>query len=368
MIYIIISNIGLALITIVMYIRYSHFQISSRAKIRELDKALKDKKQQKNEMEKELRAEIKSETEQVKSLLRELEVARKERQDEIKLRLQAQNQIDLAMQKINDVQSRVNEWKVVQDNALKSSQSTIMRFGDDLMQKINKGQKRENDESRFFIEQNMKGLQKEIFGIEGKIDEFKQKLSESSVVNKVSVVQEKKAPISIHKDPQEQEVKRVKIDEVARKSLNDVVSLIKVSGMKHLKDYVLATVLDEEKAKFMLCDLVLIRDKVAYFVDFKADRYFSEFEKLPQDKKEAATPLLKQKLDKYFAYISNPKYRSLIEKLLASFKIDYSEIKIIFAARKMDDLKLLEKMKYYDKAKISNIEILDVNGVNDLIL
>ncbi|HLD76906.1 MAG TPA: hypothetical protein VI861_02105, partial [Rickettsiales bacterium] len=115
MFYIIISNIGLAIMTIVMFVRYSHFRISSNLKIKDLEKNVKTQMESKIELETKLRAEAKTENEQVKNLLREMEQLRKERQSEIKLRLEAEKQIELSLQKIQDTQKRMNDWKLLQD-------------------------------------------------------------------------------------------------------------------------------------------------------------------------------------------------------------------------------------------------------------
>lgn len=374
MIYVIISNIGLALITIVMYIRYSHFRISSSLKIRELDKGLKAKKEEKKALEESLRAELKTENEQVKSLLREIEQSRKERQEEIKLRLTAEKQIEIANQKIIEVQNRVKDWQIVQSDTLKSSKEAIFKFGEEMLQKLSSTHKRENDEHRHFIEQNMQDLHKDIIGVQNKVEEFREKISEIKIstipqnVQNSSAVQNSFNQSQKVQNQQLPKSSAIELDEVAKKSLEDVISLIEVSGLKHFKDYLLSTKLDQNKAKYMLCDLVLIKEKTAYFIDFKADKYFKEYEKLSEDEKENSLPAFKQKIDKYLAYISNPKYKDLIEKLLKALKMDFTEIKIVFAVRNRDDLTVMKELKYFDKASKIQIEIFDVNGINDLVL
>lgn len=393
MIYIIISNIGLALITIVMYIRYSHFRISSTGAIKTLEKKLKKRKEDSKNLEKELREQIKKENDEVKSLLRELESSRAERQEEIRLRLEAEKQIELASQKILEVQSRVDDWKMVQDNALKNSQEAIFQFGNELINKLSSDNKRESDENRHFIEQNMISLHKDIISIEDKVEDFKKKISAIKIDNldktekteskiKSQETNDKQnnneiddeieisdlAPKEEKKVEPEQVPAGVKLDEVAKKSLEDVVSLIEVSGLEHNKDYVLASKLDVKKAKFMLCDLIFVSEKIAYFIDFKADRYFKEYEKLPESEKDKALPIFKKKINKYLAYISNEKYKNLISKLSKALKLDYENVKIIFAVRNRDDLTLMKDLKYYEKCDELNIELKDVNGVNDLVL
>lgn len=369
MIYIIISNIGLALITLVMYIRYSHFRISSNLKIRELDKKLKAKKEELKTLDKSLRAEIKEESGQVKSLLREVEQARKERQEEIEMRLEAEKQIELAVQKIEEVQARVDDWRVIQDETLQSSRESFLRFGDDLLAKISSSTKRESDESRHFIEENMRGLQKYISGIEAKIKEF-QDISRQASKN----VEKKQLAKGVKSEESDAEVgakpaaKTGGLDEVAKKSLQDVVSLMEVSEMKHLKDYVLAQKLDEKKAKYMLCELAYVKDDIAYLIDFKSNRYFKDYESMSEEDKKKNLPAFKKKIDKYIAYISNPKYSALTVKLLKALNFKFKQTKTIFALRNYDDLSFMDDLKYREKCEELKIEVRDVNGVNDLVL
>lgn len=385
MVYIIISNIGLALITIVMYIRYSHFRISSTLKIRELNKSLKAEKQAKKTLESQLRGEIKEESTQVKDALRDLEQARKERQEEIRLRLMAEKKIELATQKIKETESRVKEWQIIQDNALRTSQKNMSNINQELLKHLNATHKRETDESRYFIEQNMGDLRQNINNIERQLQEIRKNSTPEQIEGIKPAAKDpepqkqppKEEPedsilkeAHIEEEPKEEEklLQNLQIDEVAKKSLDDVVSLIEASDLTHLKDYILAAKLDENKAKFMLCDLVLLRDEAAYFIDFKADRFFKEVENLNETQMQTAIPVFQKRIDKYLAYISNPKYRALIEKLIKALKINYKDVKIIFAVRNRNDSILMRDLKYSEKAQKLNIEIFDVNQVNDLIL
>lgn len=357
MIYIIISNIGLAIMTIVMFLRYSHFRISSNLKIRDLEKNLQAQKDAATKLEEKLRAEAKSESDQVKKVLRELEQSRKERQEEIRLRLEAEKEIELALQKMQEIQARMNDWKRLQDAAAVDSKETILKIGNDLFAKISKNYKEEAQESKSAIDKTAKNVYTyleniaktvETLRIAGKDAGAKVEKAVSSVSN--SMV--KAAPIQL--------------DDDTKKAINEVVSLAKVSGLEENKNYIVAANLDENKSKFMLCDLAILSDKILYLVDFKAIRYFKSYDKA-KDKKAALT-LLKPSLDKYIDYISNSKYKSAIEKLVAGMKMKYSDVKIVFAVRNHDDTVVIKDIKYNEKISKLKLTVLDVNGVNDLIL
>lgn len=418
MIFIIASNIGLALMTILVYMRYSQFRVSFGNKIRELQKTLKKEREEKAEILGKLELDYKKENEQVKSLLREVEQARKERQDEIKMRLEAEKEIEMSKEKIIQVQKRVEDWKVLQEGAINDSKDMIIKFGQDLINSVRKGQQEEElktrqllEKSAKFMEENVSNLHEEIGGVNSKVSDFKKRLSDmfakqqemiasipttpvqvapvapvqtatqASPAPAQAATQAAPAPVTtepasaadvdveIDENEKVETPKTVQMDEVAQKAMKDVVSLAEASGLTHMKDYIVASELDEKKAKYMLCDLFLLVDGTAYFVDFKADRYFADHDKLIKEKDEkVALEVLQKKLDKYLAYISNPKYSSLINKLIAALKITSNEFKVVFAVRGYDDMALLNKIGYSQKIEKAGIELMDVNGVNDLLL
>lgn len=387
MIFIIISNIGLALMTILMYMRYSHFRVSYGNKIKELSRDLRAEKDQKKLIEEGLTTDYRKENDQVKSLLRELEQSRKERQDEIKMRLTAEKEIAVSREKISQVQKRIEDWKLLQEGAINDSKNVIMKFGQDLAKKIKVTQEEGDSKTRNLFEENVKSLEnnvntlhQEIGGIDSRIVDFRKKISNDInkqraggggfTSSKASTPENNGAEdILIEDETPISKPKNVEMDEIAKKSMNDVLSLIKASGFTHMKDYIVASQLDEKKAKYMLCDLFLLVEGVAYFIDFKADKFFVDYAKFSSGPEGAkALESLKGKLDKYIAYVSNPKYSALIKKLIAALKIEASDFKIVFAVRNYEDDNLLAKIGYSKKVSDSGLELMDVNAINDLIL
>ena len=67
----------------------------------------------------------------VESLLFEIENLHKEKDEELKLRLEAEKQIELAIQKTSDVQQRIEDWKNLQEANLKDATDAIMKVGND---------------------------------------------------------------------------------------------------------------------------------------------------------------------------------------------------------------------------------------------
>lgn len=396
--------------TILVYMRYSQFRVSYGNKIKELNKDLKLTKSQKEEIESRLGGDYKKENEQVKGLLRELEQSRKERQGEVVKRMEAEKEIDLSKEKIMQVQKRVEDWKRMQESAINDSKDLIMNFGNDLINKIHKTHMEEEDRTRNFFEENVKSIEnnvntlhREIGGIDSRIIDFRKKVSQAitssqkkaaaeSATVKVSSEQKQQPTKAkdnasqtksdnnngqVGQDQQKVEVdvaeveapKSVKLDKIALKALKDVVSLAEASGLEHMKDYIVANELEGDNAKYMLCDLFLFIGDVCYVVDFKADRFFVDYHsQLKEGKEKEATSTLKSRFDKYLSYIGNPKYLSLVNKFIEIMNIEPGDLKLVCALKSYDDLRVVEKIGYNPKLDELNIELMDVNGVNDLIL
>jgi len=359
MIYIIISNVGFALVTLWIYFRYSHFRISSAIKIRDLKKKIEDAAIEKEHLAQSMKAEVKNENDQVKKLLRDLETFRKEKENEMRLRLEAEKQIELALQKTGEVEKRLVDWKMIQDAAISDSKEAISKVGADLYQKMTKSYKDDSLESRATIERNMKNVYAHLETIAKDVEEFKKRSLVASdkisqAVSSVSSTITKAAPIQL--------------DEFTKRKLNNVSSLIKDSGFIINKDYIIASGLDEQRLGMMLCDLIFAREQTIYFVDFKSIRYFEEYEKAKKTNKEAALAAICQRLDKYIAYVSNPKYSATIQKLAGEFKMKFSKIKVVIALASRDDMAVMKEIKYLEKAQKAKVDVMDVDAVGDLAL
>jgi len=353
MFYIIISNIGLAIMTIVMFVRYSHFRISSNLKIKDLEKNVKTQMESKIELETKLRAEAKTENEQVKNLLREMEQLRKERQSEIKLRLEAEKQIELSLQKIQDTQKRMNDWKLLQDAAARESKEAIVKIGDEIFTKISRNYKDEVAQSKNTIDLATKNITEKLENVSNALAKLKKSDGIFAAQDVSDIAAEASKPAIVN-------------DDTIKKAVNDVASLAEVSGFKIGENYIISSRLDQDKAKFMLCDIALLINKTLYLIDFKAIRYLKHYDEA-KDKTKALTSL-KPNLDKYLSYISNPKYQAAVKKIVTELKINFAEMQVVFGVRNQDDMKIIKDVQYNDKISKLGLKLLDINAVNDLIL
>ena len=361
MIYIIISNIGLALMTLILYFRYSHFRVTSTFKIRDLEKRLSREITDKEALNTSLTAEVRSEVDQVKKLLHTIDGLRKEKEEEARLRLEAEKQIELALQKTQEIQKRMNDWKTVQDAAMEDAKNTILKVGGDLFTKLSQSHKEETTESRSVIEQTVKSVYGYLDNISKNVESFKQKSDQVSekldkAVSSASSTMVKAAPVAST------------VDSATKKMIDGIIKNIKISGHAPNKKYFAAETLDAVKAKMLFCDLVFLKDDVLYIFDFKSMRYFEEYNKAKTTDKAAAVENLKQRLTKYVAYISNAKYRDAISKIATSLKMKSTSVKIVLVIHSKDEMAILKETKCLELVQKAKLEIFDIDAVDDLVL
>jgi hypothetical protein len=348
MIYIIISNVGLALMMIFVYIRYSRFRILSGSEIRELRKKFDQESEARKVAEDQVMQTTKTDDKKIEELLREIDELRKEKESEVKLRLGAEKQIELALQKTEEIERRMQDWRMIQDAVMKDSKEAIIKVGNDLYKKLSDNYKTE-------VETNKNLVGKVSKNIADFFDKFSGGspvvTAEGGVKKSVTTAQ----PESHHDDP-------------AKKLVPDLVSTMKANGHLVNKNYFLPANFDEQKAKLLLCEVAFIGSEKLYIIDFKACRYLEEYNHLKVKNKLAAESTLKQKLDKYLAYLSNAKYCDSILKVMSSTKAKFEKNIIVVVVPTKLELQVMKEVRYYDKAKKIGIEVMDFDGVNNLVI
>ncbi len=335
MIYIIISNIGLALMMLIVYMRYSKFRITSGSEIKELRKKLDAANEERKAIEGSLLTGTKSESEKVEKLLREIDEARKEKEGEIKLRLEAEKQVELALQKIEEIQKRMRDWRVVQDAVMKDSKDAIMKVGNDLFKKLSDSYKTEVETNKNLIGRIAKS-----------ISEFGEKFHHTSLPQNSSNAAKPSAPT---------------LSAIADNKLAlDLVNIMKASGHMVNKNYFVPANFDEQKARLFFCEVAFVGDDILYVMDFKACRFLEQ--------KNMAADSRKQALDKYLSYLKNPKYLESILKVMATTQAKFSEKRIIMVVPKKEDLQILKEIGIYQKAEQAKIEINEFDQINNIVI
>jgi hypothetical protein len=344
MIYIIISNVGLAIMMLIVYARYSKFRLSSASEIKELRNRIDVTVEERKIIEEKLLVETKTDTQKIEVLLREIDELRKDKESEVRLRLEAEKQIELALQKTEEIQKRMSDWRVVQDAVMKDSKEAIIKVGNDLYKKLNESYKNEVETNK-----NLLGR------VSKNITDFFEKAVVEKPKTPAKAAPVKAAPPITHAH-----------ENVAKKLISDLVETMKASGQMANKEYFLPANFDEQKAKLLFCEVAFINLDKLHILDFKACQYLEEYRH--NSDKTAAAQILKQRLDKYLAYLGNPKYRESILKVLSSTKAKFDKSEIIIVLPSKDDLRTVKEIHYYDKARKIVADVMDADEINNLIL
>jgi hypothetical protein len=342
MIYFIIGYIGVFALLILLYYRYNEFRVKSANDIitvsakNELE--LNSLRESNNKYLQDMRAQL----EKMNELLREVEELRKEKENESKLRLTTEKQVELAMQKTKDVEKRIEDWHDAQTAIMDDSIDTMLKIGNDLFKKMNESYKKENQDMRNLIGRMTQDVAVAVQKIS---QNYPSSSTKGGNVNEVFLPQDKLL---------QQEVE--KVVELSH-------SLALVAG----KNYFTAKNFDAKSLPLMLCEFALIKDRDYYLVDFKALRYFSEYEKVSKNDQKLALDTLKQRLDKYFVYLTNPKYLQSLQKILPDKNLAKKQAHLTIFVQGAQ-IEIIKKLGYLEKARNLQIKVLDTNSINDILL
>lgn len=329
---------------ILLYYRYSEFRINS---VNEAKKVSEKYEEQLNVLRianDKVIKDSKESNDKLQSLLSEINNLRKEKENEAKLRLNAEKQIELTMQKAEEVDKRINDWHEMQEAVMKDCMDSIFKVGNDLYKKLNESYKVETETSKNIIGKFSKNIS-DLFEKFSKPNAFEDKPHD-----KIKEAAEVKTAASV------------------KDAVSNIVDTMKSSGLLVGRDYFLPQNFDPKIAQLMLCELVFFKGHHLYFIDFKGLRYFEEYEALKGKNKDVALENLKQRLDKYFVYLSNPKYSESILKVLAARKIKFDKISIVSFVSSPNEIAVLKESGYNQKAQDLKVEIVDSNEINNIIL
>ncbi len=361
--YIIISNIGMAVMMLLIYLKSAHVRLKSKKDIELLKKGYEF---QINELKKadsasDLKA-LKAEAQKVNALELQIKELERDRDSEIKLRINAEKQIDVANKKMQELEKRIEDWSIVQDAIMSDNREAIIKIGNDLFKKLNDSYKQEVETNRNLIGRILKNSeeQKAIIAKIG-VNNSANDNSRNSTNSRINNALENGNYSKISKP-------EINYDYNVKLLLDEIQETMKAAGKLANKDYFTALNFDEQRAKLLLCELVFVNNGYLYIIDFKAVRYFSEYEKMLAVNKIEAENFLKEKLEKYLAYLSNPKYLEAISKALISLKINNEKQVIILALPSKKQMSIIKDSQYFEMAKKLNISIMDFDLIVNIII
>ena len=358
----IIGNAIFAIICVVLWVKYSSDKRSAEIKISELNQRVSESEKDMISSSTQMRQTMAADNKKIEALTSELSAARneislirKEKEDEIKLRMEAEKQIALAIHKAEDIQKRMYDWKAAQEAAMKDSQNTIIQVGEDLYQKINASYQAEIANNKALFEQVTEYIKKATTSI--------QNVAATTSAN--SSTQKTAEPTAKNSESPATKTSNTNQD-LGKKLAADLVESMKDSNHVAGQNYFTAADFNADKAKMFLCESAFINDSHLYIFDFKACAFLQDYTN--NTDKSAAEKTVIQKLDKYAAYLSNPKYHGAILKALESKNIAFESSDIIATVSSHIEIEALERMGYLDKLEEMGIKVATFDELIDLTL
>ena len=354
---------------LLVYIRYSHLRISSNKEIKTLRNKYDKQSSALHTADEKLVTDTKTDSKKIQDLLSEVDELHKDKENEIKLRLSAEKQIALTLQKMKDLEARMEDWKVMQDAVMRDSKDAIITVGNDLYRKLNDSYKQEVETTKNLVGRVSKTVT-DLFENNsiGKKTPSAKADSNNGANYEINLGPEIDAKTDANAEPEIKNNPGVKKDDPASKELiADLIETMKANGNLANKDYFLSANFDESKAKLLLCEIAFIGNDTLHVIDYKACHYLAEFDKI-KNTDEAAVSELKKKLDKYFSYLSDPKYSASIAKVMSTTAAKFTKTVTIVALPSKPEVQTLKEIHYFEKAEKLGFQIMDSNGVNNIVL
>ena len=374
--YIIISNVGMAVMMLLIYLRQTHIRLRSKKEIQKIKQVYENQISELKKAENTFDAEgLKIQASKVETLENQITDLKRDLDSEEKLRISAEKQIEIANKKMQELEKRIEDWSVIQDAIMSDSRESFVKVGNDLFKKLNDSYKQEVETNRNLIGRIAK-----------LVEEQKNLITNMAITNAQNFLNpsingnDNKKIIddqgsnqnnfqnNLTAQPSYSSKNQIPDDTASKKLLEEIIETMKASGRLANKDYFTSSNLDLQRAKLMLCELLFVDENAIYIIDFKGIKYFNEYEKLSISSDIQAQNFLKEKLEKYLGYLSNPKYLESISRIFESLKIPKKRISIILALPSKKQLSILKDLQYFEKAKKLNIEVMDFDLIVNIVI
>ena len=374
--YIIISNVGMAVMMLLIYLRQTHIRLRSKKEIQKIKQVYENQISELKKAENSFDAEgLKIQAMKVDGLENQIIDLKRDRDSEEKLRINAEKQIEIANKKMQELEKRIEDWSVVQDAIMSDSRESFVKVGNDLFKKLNDSYKQEVETNRNLIGRIAKVVEEQKNLITNMAITNAQNFLNPSVNgndNKKIIddqgSNQNNFQNNLTAQPSYSSNNQIPDDTASKKLLEEIIETMKASGRLANKDYFTSSNLDLQRAKLMLCELLFVDENAIYIIDFKGIKYFNEYEKLSISSDIQAQNFLKEKLEKYLGYLSNPKYLESISRIFESLRIPKKRISIILALPSKKQLAILKDLQYFEKAKKLNIEVMDFDLIVNIVI
>jgi hypothetical protein len=355
------SNIGLILITLTVYLRYSHFRISSANKIKELQNKFDESNKKNSELEVSRNKESQANIEKIQQLMNEISDLRKSYESSINIRHEFEKQLGVVNAKIEEKEQEIKVILQTQENIISSNKDAVAKMGQELFRRINEVNRQEIETSRNLmgkaikvIGDYMEKINSNLLTNQRKNSDTEQSIKSSKNQHQNLILQQKTNSPEHH------------FHSIQHPLTQDLVETIEASGYLANQNFFTPLTLNKDKALKMLCEVAFLKEGTLYSLDLKACQIFDNYNQ--QQSSEKINLHLVAKFDKYLQHINNDSYKNSIKEAIAGINIKFNNFNKIVAVAKTEDLKILKNNKIYEKFINKDIKILTIDEINNLII
>jgi hypothetical protein len=331
-------NVILAIIAFAFFVQLFINRHAFKKELGVSEKKMKNEMAKRKRMESELRGS--GGGKDVEALVEEIDVIRKEKDKELQKRMEAENEVERALQKTDDIQKRIEDWRVIQESNLKDAMDNMQKIANDMCKTLIEDHHQETAQIR-------EKLDDSIVNIDEYLGEIRQHVEFLTADRK--------------KQHSTENIMQSNFNNLNIELPKNLEYLLKKAGFEPENDSFSYDNLPAEVKKSVLCQNFLALDKEnAIIIDAKSERFFKELLKNLANKKADALQIFEQRIERYLAYLTNPKYCQNIVKYFSkkgvvSPDVQYSVIMLI-----KNDKELANFAQIADKFN----PILEENGIN----
>jgi hypothetical protein len=272
----------------------------------------------------------------------------------VRLRLAAERQTDLALQKTIEVEKRMEDWHAMQDAAMRDSKDVIIKIGNDLYRKLTETYKNEIEINRT---------------VAAKVSQIFDKISGDNSAESNAQVQVAVGQKTAASKRAETASKGASLQsEPVKKIVGEFVEIMKASGHLSNQNYFLPANFDGQKSKLLLCEVAFLSGMKLHALDFKACEYIADFNTNKEKNLAGARKILQKKMEDYFTYLSEAKYRDSIEKVMAASQVACESIEVAAVVSKKADIQILKELNLAAKADSLGLQLIDFDLATNIVL
>jgi hypothetical protein len=258
------------------------------------------------------------------------------------------------VQKTNDVQARIDDWKIIQEANLKDANEIMIGVGNDLYDRLISDYHAESEIIRNKVDETVRNVHEYLDKIVKQVQFLNvHNIDTTSAVGVVSAMNS--AEVNVNHNSRNLE------------------SSLKDGHLQVGVDYFMHHNLPEEVKKSILCEAIIIIDRDNIIVvDIKSARFFLELFSGRARGDDLVEEEFPKKMDRYITYLTNKKYSSNVINYLARQNViePTANASLVMLVPTDKEIEAFEDLgdEYIKMLEDNNINLHSLKSLSDLIL